>query len=183
MSIEQLHQILTPPLSPVEGGTSSDNDMVTWSDIEKQLGTKLPGDYKSFIRTFGTGSIGSFLWVFNPFSKNPHLNLLNQRKAQLDNLRILHDQYGIECPYPLNAEDGGLLPWGITDNGDTLFWKSQNNSEQWSVVLHEARGPDYEEYAINMTTFLYDLITGLLHSNIIARDLLETPISFRSSRS
>src|ERR1035437_3681451 len=111
MSIESLLTILPPPPNPVEVPTSGN-----WNSTEMLL-RRLPGDYKAFVERFGTGSLGGFLWILNPASKNRHLNLLREMEPILNALRELRES-GEPCPYPLHPEPDGLLPFGKSDNGD-----------------------------------------------------------------
>jgi hypothetical protein len=151
-----------------------------WPKIESAIGITLPNDYKGYINTFGTGCIGGFLWVFNPFSQNENLNLLKQIQKQLDILSVLKNELGKECPYPLFPESGGLLPWGITDNGNVLFWRTIGSADDWNVVIGEGRGPEYEEFADTVTNFLRKLIVGDIESRIIPHDFLNRSVLFLS---
>jgi hypothetical protein len=168
MALNSLRQVVEPPGEPVEGG-----HRIKWGEIEAELGLQLPNDYKEYIREFGTGSIGGFLWIFNPVSENDNLNLLKQTTAQLPGLRSLRDRDPEYIPYALYPEEAGLLPWGLTDNGDLMLWRMAGPSDEWSVVIKESRGPDIEEFPCGMTEFLRGLVTGDIESEIIPRELLD----------
>jgi hypothetical protein len=141
----------------------------------------LPTDYKYFINTYGTGRICDFLYVFNPFSANRYVSLVRQMAMQLGALRGIKDEFGLDVvPYPLYFEPGGLLPCGLTDNGDGLYWlTSGENPDKWTVVVGEARGPDWEEYSTDLTGFLAKLLSGELRSNIFPNSLLPCPALFQ----
>lgn len=152
MSIESLSRVLPPPAVPTE-------TFGRWDEVENTLGTELPSDYKDFIRSYGSGTIGQFLSIFNPFSRHRGLNLLEQSKQQLEALRTLHVDFGEPNPYPLHPTPGGLLPVAITDNGDVVHWLTNNEPSEWSIVVNEARSPDYENFEYDLTTFLERLLT------------------------
>ena len=174
LSIKQLCIIMPPPTSPENIG---DNNL--WDSVEKRIGIVLPDDYKEFISIYGTGYIGDFIRVFNPFCEYPSLNLEKQINDQLGALRQIKDDFGeSESPYPLFPESNGLLPWGITDNGDVLYWLTRGSSDQWHSVVNESRGPYFEEFQDSMVTFLIKLIQGEIQSDIIPRDFLSTPCLF-----
>ena len=166
VTLESLYRVLLPPVTPIETGSTEE-----WQGIEKTIGIALPSDYKQYINIFGTGCIGSFLWLFNPFSRNKHLNLLRQIDIKIDALRILKEKWGDkQCPYPLYPEPEGLLPWGTTDNGDVLFWLTIGHPDEWLVVINEARAPIYEEYQESMTNFLSKILSGELVSEVFPND-------------
>jgi hypothetical protein len=63
MSLHQLIEMVKPPLAPVEPGSSD-----KWVYIEQRLGTALPGDYRVYIASCGTGSFDDFVIPFTPSS-------------------------------------------------------------------------------------------------------------------
>jgi len=122
----------------------------------------LPDDFKDFIRIYGSGRIGRFMWVLNPFAKNPNINLLEQSREQLESLRYLRDR-GETNPYALYPESGGLLPVAVTDNGDVIHWLTRGVAVDWAIVVNDSRSPDYEQFNCNLTEFL----AGLLDQSLI----------------
>jgi len=168
MSFNDLVNVLPPPITP------SENDVDrSWTDIESRLGISLPDDYRKYIRRYGSGCIGAFIWPFNPFSKNENLNLEFQVAARTRALRTSKEQFSIVLPFPLYPQEGGLLPWGATDNGDVLFWLTEGCPNEWSVVINEARAEIYERYQSTMTDFLHNLISARISSEIIPSDFID----------
>lgn len=151
MSIELLENQLPVPSNPLES-----DDAIKWQTFQNSIGLELPQDYKDFIQRYGTGCIDSFVWIFNPFSRNEHLNLKDQMTEILDTLRMLkYDQPA----FPLFPERGGLLPCGATDNGDTIFWITSGEPAHWRIAVHESRGPQWENYAFSLTDFLAKILS------------------------
>jgi hypothetical protein len=170
-SLEALNKVLKPPGCPSERPRESD-----WQPIEQNLGFELPEDYKEFIGCYGTGAVDNFLWVFSPFSKNKHLNLLQEGKVKLQALRQLADEFGEEIPYLLYPDSNGLLPWGVTDNGDVLYWLCKGPPTSWLIVVNESRGPAWREFPLVVTTFLAALGTKELVVDFFPVDFpSETP--------
>jgi hypothetical protein len=150
---------MRPPAKPFEADGS-------WSQVERTLGTSLPDDYKDFIRIYGSGRIGHFMGVLNPFAKNPNMNLLEKSRELLDTLRYLRDD-GEPIPYAIYPTSGGLFPVAVTDNGDVINWLTNGGAADWTIVVNESRGPDYEQFDCNLTAFLQ----GLLDQSLICEIL------------
>jgi hypothetical protein len=160
--LDALTRVIRPPAPSAERP-----DDEAWQSVESKLGTKLPVDYKEFITRYGTGAVDNFLWVFNPFSHNRYLNLLDAGKAQLDALRHLRYE---RVPYPLYPDTNGILPWGITDNGDVLYWLCKGDASNWLIVVNESRGPRWREFQLSTCEFLVALVTRELVVDVFPDD-------------
>jgi hypothetical protein len=157
MSVIDLAKLITPPSSPNEVPQQHE-----WPQIEAQLGTSLPADYKDFVSLYGTGKIDNFLWIFNPSSQNENINLATQFRVQLSALSELQ-AYGEVLPYKLFPEPDGVFPFAITDNGDVLYWKTSGSPDTWTVLVNEARSPDWEAFDLVMTVFLSKVLSRQIH--------------------
>jgi hypothetical protein len=157
MSVIDLAKLITPPTSPSEAPQQHE-----WPQIEAQLGTSLPADYKDFLRLYGTGKIDDFIWIFNPSSRNENINLATQLRVQLAALSELQ-AYEEVLLYKLFPERDGVFPFGITDNGDVLYWKTSGSPNTWTVLINEARSPDWEEFDMVMTEFLSKVISRQIY--------------------
>jgi hypothetical protein len=53
-----------------------------------------------------------------------------------------------------------LVPWAVTDNGDVCFWDGDpaRDPNRWTVVVNEGRGPQWERYAGDASSFLADVL-------------------------
>lgn len=167
MSLSRLVEVLPPPSSPVETGTPD-----SWERIREELGATLPDDYKAFIQTYGSGWIGGFISIWDPFSENKYLNLVQSTRSTLQAIRML--KVGLkkelnidEPPYPLFPEPGGLLPFGATIAGDVLFWKTEGTPAAWTIVIHRVRSTEYEEHPFTITEFLNRLMRGDIEETFI----------------
>jgi hypothetical protein len=168
MSIDYLKAVIPPPIAVFEAsGTSG------WASVEGSMGTRLPEDYKKFIDTYGSGQLGGFVWIFNPFSSNNNLNLERQAILQATVLKELRS-YGEVVPYESFPSHGGILPFGITDNGDVLYWKTGANPSDWPVLVNEGRSPEWEAFSHSATRFL----AGVLSGRVVCRSF---PKSFPGS--
>ena len=158
MAIDELTELL---------GAGTAGTPATWDEVEARLGKRLPADYKAFIDRYGTGSIGDFLWVLTPATENPFLNFFEKGNVMLDGYRQLRASWPREYPHTAYPEEGGLLPWAVSDNGDELYWLTEGDPDQWPTVI-VSRGVPHEEYRMPMGDFLAGLITRRIESNAIA---------------
>jgi hypothetical protein len=138
-----------------------------WLDIEQRLGTRLPDDYKEYIEHYGGSNICDYLVVVKPFGSTQYTDLVDFAQRQLDAYRSLREEFGEEeVPLPLFPELDGLLPWGLTANGDVLFWRTIGEPNQWTVVVNGSRTPWYEEFPYGMAAFILRLFTGKLTGDV-----------------
>lgn len=77
---------MAPPSSPTEPGTGGD-----WGKVTSTFGKPLPTDYMTFVDRYGSGEIGKWLTIFNPFSKNPNVNLLESFTSLLASIAALKE--------------------------------------------------------------------------------------------
>ena len=175
MSINLLTNVIEPPQKAVEAKGD-------WSAVESELGISVPDDYKDFIETYGTGRFDDFLNVLNPFSKIDNLNLIIQKEPILDSLAELRDTFGEDIPYNLFPAANGLLPFAGTDNGDTLFWQTNEQPDQWTIVVKDSREPEYQEYKENITSFLAKLFSREIICKIFPKDFPSSAPTFESIR-
>ena len=158
-TLERLSRLMPPPLSPV--AASGD-----WPLIEKQIGTRLPSDYISFIGRYGRGAIADFFYVLNPFDPNPFVNFMSQYPLILDGERELRSQFPESFTEPLFPEPGGILPCAITDNGDQVFWRTGSEPDSWTIAVLASRGDHYADYPFSITEFL---LAWLSHDLIVTQ--------------
>jgi hypothetical protein len=147
MCAAELSQILVPPSAPIELPSSHD-----WLAVDR-AGYSVPAEYKQFVSQYGSGGIDGFIWVFNPGSPNPCLNLVAQIERQLDNLR------GAQIPgLALYPHQGGLLPFAVTENGDILGWRTRGSPDSWGVTVVDSRAPE----RVNFKERFFEFIAGVL---------------------
>ena len=151
MSIERLLKLVPPPAEPYDVGPASE-----WPSFEKQLGTKLPSDYREFVLHYGTGLFAGLYLVYNPFAKSPYMSLL----------RCVQEQPEIASPtdeYSFFPEKGGLLPWGKDENGNFYYWRPAGKPDKWTVVQCEERGDGYMAHDLGMSEFLLGVLARIIH--------------------
>ncbi|MDM5247652.1 MULTISPECIES: SMI1/KNR4 family protein [unclassified Lysinibacillus] len=173
MSLEKLKTILSIPDKIYGAG-----DIAKWKEAEKELGTKFPSDYKEFISIYGTGGVCGFLWIYSPFSSNENLNFFIGSKEDNNAYFTSKQEFPDDFPRNLFPEEGGLLPWGVTDNGDVLNWITSDNPEKWSILVYEGRSGVSYEYKNSLAEFLYDVWSGNITCHLFPEDLLENELEY-----
>lgn len=170
MSIDKIKQLMPIPKSPHE---TPEHD---WTPVFTKLDVPgLPTDYKEFISTYGTGAIGDFLWIMNPFSKNPSLNMemmLAFRKA--------YDAMKEDFPIDFPRESSSFLPWAMTDDGDAVAWLLGNEDPNlWPVIIQGRQV--WKEERTNLTTseFLEALLENNLETSVFPQEFIKGRKKFK----
>ena len=142
-----------------------------WEQAESQAGIIFPEDYKNFTERYGVGAINGFLWILSPFCKNENLNTFHSFKDMEYAYNCMKKEISERLPYEFYHEGKGLFPWGVTDNGDELYWNFRQGTADEIVVL--AAG--YENtvcYKMNMEEFLFKILTEEIVCPFFPNDLL-----------
>jgi hypothetical protein len=141
--LDELTSLVPPPDDPPPP--------VDWDAAHAALGVELPLDYRALAERYGGGSIAG-LRLLVPGHPNRYVDLVRQVEPQRWALRELIEQ-GIEQPYPPER----LLPWGIDDAGNCVWWLMEDD---WPVVANEARGEDWQRYDGGAVAFLAGILSG-----------------------
>lgn len=141
-----------------------------WKDIENQMRFKFPPDYKTFIDSYGEGGVNEFLWSLSPFSKCDNLNLLVNFKEMRDAYIYMKKQFPEDFSLEFYNGRIGLFPWGVTDNGDELYWNVKEDTVE--LVVYESRYSKEERYLMDMTEFLFGLLDRSITCSIFPDDFI-----------
>jgi hypothetical protein len=141
--LDELTSLVPPPADPPP--------LVDWNAAHAELGAELPADYRALVARYGAGSIAG-LGLLVPGHPNRHVDLLRQIEPQRRALQYLIDQ-GIEQPYA----PAGLLPWGIDEGGNVVWWLMEGD---WPVVANEARGEEWQRFGGGAVAFLVAVLSG-----------------------
>ena len=154
-ALEVLARLMPAPAPPRDAGHPSG-----WPDVERHVGLRLPSDYKAFIATYGSGTIGDFVNISNPFSDSPWIRLADAAEQQLEGYREIRTWQHV--PFPIHPEPGGIFPWGSTSNGDVLFWVTDpsGDPDRWAIAISEVRGDGWFRHAGPLVRFLHEWMTG-----------------------
>ncbi|CAA6822580.1 MAG: Unknown protein [uncultured Sulfurovum sp.] len=168
--IENLIKVMTPPEHPLATGSKDD-----WAVVEKTIGTILPDDYKEYISIYGIGRIGDFLWALNPFYVEGSANLMETMEYFQDSYIEFKRDFPEDFLKEVFPKDNSLLLWGMTDNGDFLYWAydSNQNPNNWKVGITNMRDDEEYIFNMNMSTFLEKLVKAEIQTNAFPEDWLK----------
>ncbi|SFA72337.1 Imm30 family immunity protein [Selenomonas ruminantium] len=139
-----------------------------WLDVQRQHNVKFPSDYIEFIDSYGIGAIDNFLWILSPWTDNDNLNFFVNMKKSMWAYQYLREESPEDFPFELYPATDGLLPFGLTDNGDELYWQNtDDNPNLWKLIIYESRSTVYYEYNLSFTDFLVGLFVGGISCEIL----------------
>ena len=144
-----------------------DVDSPSWTGPEYRLCLSFPADYKELLATFGLHCWGDFIHVLSPDTTNENLHLERAGLASLGALHEIRRKEPDAVPFAVYPERCGLYPWGVTDNGDTLFWLTQGPPDQWPTVVIAARDRKHERHQYTATALLAQFLVGDLDSVLL----------------
>ena len=82
-------------------------------------------------------------------------------------------------PYNFFPSEDGVLPFGITDSGEVLFWKLEKNCN-WKIVINESRGPLCDEFDLGWAEFMVELLSARLESLVLPKKEFARVADFKS---
>ncbi|MBQ2922487.1 MAG: SMI1/KNR4 family protein [Tyzzerella sp.] len=141
-----------------------------WEEVENKLGITFPKDYKMFIDSYGEGGINEFLWILSPFSENENLNSIEKFKVMKDAYISMQREFPEQFSFDFYNGKTGLFPWGITDNGDELFWNYKGDVLE--IVVYESRYANNMSYIMSMEDFLCGLLSREIVCPIFPDDFI-----------
>lgn len=142
-----------------------------WQEFEKRSGIQFPTDYKKLINKYGTGRLNNFVWFLTPFVTDENVDFMKKSKQMLDAYKISRKKFPDYFQFNVYPEPNGLLPWGYTDNGDELYWKTNCFPDSWEIVLYESASPNYYYYKLSLSELLYKVITNQIYCSILSDSL------------
>ena len=168
--LDRLKRIVPIPANPIEDGAVD-----KWPATESMIGTELPPDYKALINTYGSGLIGNFAYLWNPFTRKSYMNLIFQL-TEFQSLAT--SDFEAMLPHPIYPEPDGLLPFGNTINGDTLYWVTMQSPAEWTLLILDRSTYCQQVYAGKVVDFLADLLENKINGELISFELVDANAPF-----
>ncbi|WP_330334492.1 Lsr2 family protein [Streptomyces sp. NBC_00536] len=150
-----------------------------WNQVERELGMRLPQDYKELVATYGPGQFCGFISLHQPYGAGEWTDLTGPLPARLRE-QIEQVRHSTRTPWPLPHDPQHLFAMGTTANGDYLFWVTQPDTtpDAWAVAVNEALRAPWFTYPGTLTDFLLAILTGTTQVPIFPTDLLTTGTAF-----
>lgn len=149
-----------------------DTATLSWATAQERLGITFPDDYKELMSVFGTGVFDNVVGVISPVESPAALAALT--KEVRERLRLARANEPV--PYRLFPDRGGLFPWAEAGDGCTLFWRTDRGGpNDWTIAFCDADFSEWEEFDGSASEFIFELISGHLHSDIIDFEPIENP--------
>ncbi|MFI0819070.1 SMI1/KNR4 family protein [Streptomyces sp. NPDC021098] len=159
-AVESVTQLITPPSTPL---------LRDWRPVERQLTTELPGDYKQLVHIYGGGVFNETIWLLDPYCPVEDYNLLSLTARRAEVLAGLWE-VGEPVPVELAQKGARLIPWAYVEgSGAYLYWLAKPGQipNDWSTMLNEGRGPEWEHHPHSCAEFLISAMTGALRSHCL----------------
>lgn len=170
-ALDELTALVPPPGTVIPGRAPE-----VWA------GGPLPPDYVELVATYGCGVFDDFLWLLVPGMANRYLDLDHQTRGQVDALVSVRDG-GEDMPYDIDSDNGHIVVWAMTDNGDAVCWRRDPGQApaDWTVVVNEGRGPEWNAFDGTATEFLLALLSGIpgLDRTVFPHDFPSDSPTFR----
>ncbi|WP_406630568.1 SMI1/KNR4 family protein [Amycolatopsis sp. WGS_07] len=166
----------------VTGWTGGVRQGREWADVERDIGTTLPADYKELFSRFPSGAFRDLIVVTNPVdARTDYPRFIGEEVFGI--LEILADEeleYLENADYRLFPDQSGLLPWGHDGQGGMLCWITEPaDPDRWRVAYY-AQGMDHwREHPGPMTEVIREVLTSAGDDNIFGWTLGELPRVFR----
>lgn len=153
-ALDELERLVPPPAKP----TAATGD---WEAVERELGRKLPLDWKALVERYGYGNFGELLVAFSPFFAP--CTMMAQARGMLDADRELQQAVPEAVPFALYPEKDGALPWAQSENGHGVYWITWSDDPgEWPVAVFHPRGGKLELYEGGAAAFLHGWLSGAL---------------------
>jgi hypothetical protein len=160
--LSELTALISPPIVAQEVPTP-----MQWGEVEATLGVALPRDYREFIDTYGSGTLGRLLSIWNPVSRNPFINLLKEGEKRMARYSALRSGWPQDYQFELFPTTGGILPCGGTSNGNTVSWVTAPDSSEWEMIVQAPRSPRFFRFEGSLVAMLTGLAKGDVECDVL----------------
>ncbi|SED95522.1 hypothetical protein [Streptomyces sp. TLI_105] len=141
-------------------GWRSERREVGWSELEDELGTPLPADFKELCEAFGRGAFSGFLEVLPVDGVGSH-SLLGRWKSLKERAKGAQVQ-ALFDPYQVFEGNEGLILWGTSMTEASYYWLADaaKSPETWPIVARTAPLEEWHRFdGLSTSQFIYRILT------------------------
>lgn len=140
------------------------------TQVEGELGRRLPDDYHRLMEAYGPGCFDEFLWLYGSFPENKNLDVWHRsQKVRRVFLRSASVNLNLALE-GLGAGRQDIISWGGTDNGDMCMWVAVGPPDQWPILVVDVREDVYLRFDGSVTEFLLAFLRKDMVSDIFPDD-------------
>ncbi|MFF3621350.1 SMI1/KNR4 family protein [Streptomyces sp. NPDC002467] len=133
-------------------------DPTPWLDLEQELGTTFPADFREIVDAYGSVVVNDQLYLNHPA---PHLlhNLGKDIRLDLD---LWREEDMVEyLPSPVGAGAGELLPVASAKTGEAVFLRvPEDPASPWQTLVQEFDSPAWTLYEMTFGEWLLAYLKG-----------------------
>ncbi|MFD7731056.1 SMI1/KNR4 family protein [Kitasatospora phosalacinea] len=139
-------------------GWSGGRRPIEWESAERELGLRLPQDYKLLGDTFGAGTFDDNLDFCVPGSHRLALELIRADRTEFAGT-ILSGQSPVE-----------LLQWATTSAGHSFCWLVEDpDPEHWPIFARSDKWEPWERFDCSAGEFIYRMLSDPQHPYSLAK--------------
>ncbi len=134
------------------------SDPAPWNDLERELDTDFPEDFREVVNAYGSVAINGQLYL-----KHPARHLLHNLGAEIKaDLELWSDEDMVEyLPSRAGGNPGELIPAAWAATGETVFLRVPDESTSlWRVVVQEFDSPAWTLHEVSFSDWLLDYLKG-----------------------
>lgn len=146
----------------------SDTD---WLEVEGSIGFNFTEDYKSFIESYGAYPLADFIWILSPYEENEFLNLQKKNEVAIKAFTMMKNEIDDLNQYKLFSDYEGLYLFGLTENGDELYWYISNGTIATGIYVFESRSYKLEKFNCTFKDFIIGLTNRSIDVSFFPADL------------
>lgn len=149
-------------------------DPSVWGEVEAQLGTSLPSDYRALVDAYGLVGVDDEVWIFQPNRPLSGADIACRaaRFGEFLDARPALRRAGF-ASYP---RPGGLLPCGYTAGASLIAWQTGGRADGWPLVLLERDGVEFERFDGGIVAFIVALLEGRRFDTVLPEDWPTRPV-------
>ncbi|MEU9860474.1 SMI1/KNR4 family protein [Streptomyces sp. NPDC047971] len=134
------------------------SDPAPWIDLERELGTAFPADFRAIVDAYGSVMVNGQLYLVHPAEHLLHSLGENIR----GDLELWRDEDMVEfLPSPVGGNPGELIPVASAVTGEAIFLRVPDApSSPWRVVVQEFDSPAWTLYEMTFGEWLLAYLKG-----------------------